>query len=308
MRGVNGSRCIAVVAQQDVDVMLGQKITGLDPTKPYKATARIKTEGIAQGKGGNICLDYLWAPSSEGVTGTKDWTSVTLEIDEIPADGSIVLCMRMGNTANSSQGVAYFDNISLKENTDLYIRESEHIRLMVDKKYVSISDSQIDEWLLKLDKVYEAYIELFSGRKPFEGKIVTLRSAAIDAWAYAGNPVQWNQDYISSALLNVGKGDWCFGIMHELGHNFAPYISNATYTFDWNEELFANFHVLCVGETQCRRDYGCQYPATRRFYEDRNQNLCRRGSQATLQIGNNELLRPYDRSQQSSRNGQCTVL
>lgn len=141
--------------------MLGQKITGLDPTKPYKATARIKTEGIAQGKGGNICLDYLWAPSSEGVTGTKDWTSVTLEIDEIPADGSIVLCMRMGNTANSSQGVAYFDNISLKENTDLYIRESEHIRLMVDKKYVSISDSQIDEWLLKLDKVYEAYIELF---------------------------------------------------------------------------------------------------------------------------------------------------
>ena len=243
MRGVNGSRCIAVVAQQDVDVMLGQKITGLDPTKPYKATARIKTEGIAQGKGGNICLDYLWAPSSEGVTGTKDWTSVTLEIDEIPADGSIVLCMRMGNTANSSQGVAYFDNISLKENTDLYIRESEHIRLMVDKKYVSISDSQIDEWLLKLDKVYEAYTELFSGRKPFEGKIVTLRSAAIDAWAYAGNPVQWNQDYISSALLNVGKGDWCFGIMHELGHNFAPYISNATYTFDWNEELFANFRM-----------------------------------------------------------------
>ena len=114
---------------------------------------------------------------------------------------------------------------------------------MVDKKYVSISDSQIDEWLLKLDKVYEAYIELFSGRKPFEGKIVTLRSAAIDAWAYAGNPVQWNQDYISSALLNVGKGDWCFGIMHELGHNFAPYISNATYTFDWNEELFANFRM-----------------------------------------------------------------
>lgn len=244
LRGVNGSRCLAIIAEsEDVDVMFGQKITGLDPAKPYKATARIKTEGIAQGKGGNICLDYLWAPASEGVTGTKDWTSVTLEIDEIPADSTITLCLRLGSTANSSQGVAYFDNISLKENTDLYIRESEHIRLMVDKKYVSISDAQIDTWLGNLDKVYEAYVELFSGRKPFEGKVITLRSAVIGAWAYAGNPVQWNQDYISSALLAVGKGDWCFGIMHELGHDFAPYISNATYAFDWNEELFANFRM-----------------------------------------------------------------
>lgn len=244
LRGVNGSRCVAIIAEKkDVDVMFGQKITGLDPTKPYKATARIKTEGIAQGKGGNICLDYLWAPSSAGVTGTKDWTSVALEIDEVPANGTIVLCMRLGSTANSSQGVAYFDNISLKENTDLYIQQSEHVRLMVDKKYVSISEAQIEEWLRNLDKVYEAYVELFSGRKPFEGKVITLRSAIIDAWAYAGNPVKWNQDYISSALLGVGKGDWCFGIMHELGHDFAPYISNATYNFNWNEELFANFRM-----------------------------------------------------------------
>ncbi|WP_196017016.1 hypothetical protein [Alistipes senegalensis] len=244
LRGVNGSRCVAIIAEQeDVDVMFGQKITGLDPAKPYRATARVKTEGVGAGKGGHICLDYLWAPASEGVTGTKDWTSVTLDIDEVPADGSVTLCLRLGSTANASRGVAYFDNVSLKENTDLYIRESEHVRLMVDKKYVSISDARIDAWLGNLDKVYEAYVELFSGRKPFEGKVITLRSAVIGAWAYAGNPVQWNQDYISSALLTVGKGDWCFGIMHELGHDFAPYMANATYAFNWNEELFANFRM-----------------------------------------------------------------
>lgn len=243
LRGVNGSRCVAIIAQQDVDVMLAQKITGLDPKKPYKATARIKTENVLQGKGGHICLDYLWAPASEGVTGTKDWTTVTLEIDEVPDDGSLVLCLRLGSTSNSSQGVAYFDNVSLQENTNLYIQESEHVRLMIDKKYVSISETQITEWLQKLDQVYEAYVELFSGRKPFEGKITTLRSGAIDAWAYAGNPVMWNQDYISSSLLTVAKGDWCFGIMHELGHNFAPYISNATYSFNWNEEVMANFRM-----------------------------------------------------------------
>ena len=31
--------------------------------------------------------------------------------------------------------------------------------------------------------------------------------------------------------------------MHEIGHNFEPYINDAAYTFDWNEELFANFRM-----------------------------------------------------------------
>ncbi len=246
LRGVNGSRCLAIVGSSDVDVMFAQKVTGLDSTKPYKVTGRIKTEGIAQGKGGNICLDGLWGASSAGITGSKEWTSVALEIDEVPADGTVVICLRLGSTAASSQGVAYFDNVSMLENTDLFIMESraKHVRLMIDKRYVSISEEKIQEWLDNLDKVYECYVELFSGRKPFEGKTITLRSAIINAWAYAGNPVQWNQDYISSSLVMVGKGDWCFGIMHELGHDFAPYISNASYEWNWNEELFANFRMF----------------------------------------------------------------
>ncbi len=243
-RGFERSRCLVLTAKEETDVMYAQKVTGLDPSKPYIASGRIKAEAVSKGKGGSLSLDYLWAPTSEGVTGTtKDYKYVELEIDEINPDGSVVLCLRLGYTAASSSGTVYFDNVSLRENTNLYIRESEHIRLMINKKYAAISDAQVDEWLANLDKVYEAYVELFSGREPFEGKKITLRSAIIDAWAYAGNPVQWNQDYITAALSNVGKGDWCFGIMHELGHDFAPYISNATYAFNWNEELFANFRM-----------------------------------------------------------------
>lgn len=32
--------------------------------------------------------------------------------------------------------------------------------------------------------------------------------------------------------------------MHEIGHNFAPYISGATYAWNWNEEIFANFRMF----------------------------------------------------------------
>ena len=244
-RGMKGSRCLALSAEEDVDVAFAQKIK-VTPGTPYKASARIKTEAVSGGAGGHLSLDYLWAPRSEAVTASKDWTYVTLEFE--PETEYVTLCLKLGNTAASCSGTAYFDNVSLKVNTDLHILASEHARLVVDKSLVTVSDDVIMDWLKKLDMVYEAYIELFSGREPFDGKITTIRSASIDAWAYAGNPVQWNENYIAESLLKVKRGDWCFGLMHEFGHNFAPYISDASYSWNFNEELFANFrmyYALC---------------------------------------------------------------
>lgn len=245
-RGMKGSRCLALVApDEETDVAFAQKLK-VTPGTPYIASARIKTESVSGGAGGHLSLDYLWAPRSEAVTGTKDWTYVTLEFE--PETEDVTLCLKLGNTAAACKGTAYFDNVSLKENTDLYIVASEHARLVIDKNKVTISDEKIMEWLKTLDKVYDCYVELFSGRKPFDGKVITIRSATIDAWAYAGNPVQWNKDYIANALQLVGRGDWCFGLMHEFGHDFAPYISDASYSWNFNEELFANFrmyYALC---------------------------------------------------------------
>ena len=244
--GVKNSRCLSILAMnQDTDVMFAQKVTGLTPGGFYKATAKVKTDMISGGKGANICQEYLWAPASDGLTGsyTTKWQTLTLDIDEVPESGEITLCLRLGSTAASSKGLVYFDDVKLTENDDLYVRSSQHLRLVVNKEYVTISDAAIDNWLANLDKVYEAYKDLFSGMVPFDGKITTIRAASIGAWAYAGNPIQWNRDYIAETLSTVGRGDWCFGIMHEIGHNFAPYIKEATYTFDWNEELFANFRM-----------------------------------------------------------------
>lgn len=244
-KGVDGSRCLSIIAlNQDTDVMCAQKIIGLVPGGYYKASAKVKTDMIIGGKGANICLDYLWAPSSAGLTGSNSkWKSISLDIDDVPESGEITLCLRLGSTAASSSGLVYFDDVKMYENEDLYIRSSKHLKLVIDKKDLTVSDDVIDGWLANLDKVYECYRELFSGMVPFDGKITTIRAATIGAWAYAGNPIQWNRDYIEQTLSMVRRGDWCFGLMHEIGHNFAPYINDAAYTFDWNEELFANFRM-----------------------------------------------------------------
>lgn len=244
-KGIDNSRCLSIIAlNQDTDVMFAQKITGLTPGGYYKASAKVKTDMITGGKGANLCLDYLWAPASDGITGSNSkWKIISLDIDDVPESGEITLCLRLGSTAASSSGLVYFDDVRMYENEDLYIRSSQYLRLVIDRKDVTVSDEVIDNWLANLDKVYECYRELFSGMVPFDGRITTIRAATIGAWAYAGNPIQWNRDYIEETLSMVRRGDWCFGLMHEIGHNFAPYMNNATYTFDWNEELFANFRM-----------------------------------------------------------------
>lgn len=244
-RGVNNSRCLAIIAlTDDVDVKVAQKITGLKANTPYRITARVKTENVTNGKGAHLSLDYLWAPTSEGIVGTQNWTTVSLDIDEAPQSGEITLCLRLGNTSAASRGVAYFDNIVVKENTNLYIRESDHVKIVVEKSNVSVSDAVIDKWLGNLDKVYLSYKEFFNGRVPFGGRKMLVRQMnGIPAWAYAGEPIQWNGDYISSELLSLNQGNWSFGIMHEIGHNFASHIGNGNRSWNWDEELFANFRM-----------------------------------------------------------------
>lgn len=259
-RGIDGSRC-AVILSPDVNVDCGfyQVVRGLTPGEPYKATARIKTEGISGSGGAHISLDYLWAPTSKSVKGTQDWTTVTLEFE--PSADTVVLALRMGNSAADVRGVAYFDNVTLTYNTDLYQRESPagHLKLVIDKRFLSVSDQVIDTWLGHLDSVYEAYVDLFSGRRPHHEKTISIRSARISAWAFAGNPIQWNENYIEQSLIKVSKGDWCFGLMHEMGHDFAPghffdegkESSSLFYDWIWNEEVFANFrmyYALCTVE------------------------------------------------------------
>lgn len=265
--GFGGSPCVVIAtkAGMTTDVMISQKVTGLNPEKAYKVTAKIKTENITKGRGANIAEGSDIAPASNGVTGTKGWTSETLYVPD-PVGGEVQISLRLGYNSADSDGKAWFDNVEISEDTDMYIRQSTHVKFMVPRNKVpaSVTDADIDVWLGNLDEAYLAYKILFSGRVPWDGIRMKIRSANIPAWAYAGNPIQWNTNYITSELSSIkNNGDWSFGILHEIGHNFASHIGSANYAWNWDEEVFANFRMAYVLQNvsgarirQQNRNYG----------------------------------------------------
>ncbi len=95
-------------------------------------------------------------------------------------------------------------------------------------------------WVAKLDRAYEAYADLV-GAVPFGGRKITILSVENDpgGWAVAGNPIRWHRKWIAPTFENnVNKGDWVFGIVHELGHDF-----DLDDRWDWSPELLANFKM-----------------------------------------------------------------
>ena len=129
-----------------------------------------------------------------------------------------------------------------------YVQESEHFRLEIHQPLLSITPEQVAEWLSNLDRYYEQLVDLMGGLTPFEGRKMIIRSVGgINAWAYAGYPIQWNANYVSDQLSEfVKSGDWSFGILHEIGHNFGGHIGGfgkGNTSYNWNEEMFANFRM-----------------------------------------------------------------
>lgn len=254
--GIDGSACVAIDSPDNYcDTGFSQVVTGLEPDAPYIFSCMVKTENIpdksssgydSSGAGLAVVVDDItWPIKSEAQYGSSDWHEVKVEFE--PVSKTAILRLKLGGTASDAKGRVWFDNASLSYNSGMYIRQSEHLRVLVEREYYeksSISDEEINTWLSNLDHIYDQYSRLFKGKVPFGGKFITFRSATINAWAYAGNPVQWNRNHITSTFNSIARGDWCFGLMHELGHNFAPYISNATYAWNFNEELFANFRMF----------------------------------------------------------------
>ena len=125
-----------------------------------------------------------------------------------------------------------------------------------------VVDVDINAWLSKLDRTYEAYRDLV-GDVPFDGrKIMILNTPGIEPgyWALAGNPILWNSHVAVSKLLDrtVEFGDWGFGIIHEIGHVFSQGNISGTGRWNWNDEIFANFRMsyaleACDG-TMSQRD------------------------------------------------------
>lgn len=71
-----------------------------------------------------------------------------------------------------------------------------------------------------LDLCYEAMAEL-TGLVPYDGEKIAFREAPPHPfWAYAGNPIILNSDYVSSTMDDFERGIVSFGWVHEMGHDF----------------------------------------------------------------------------------------
>ncbi|RYG48479.1 hypothetical protein EON79_04330 [bacterium] len=71
-----------------------------------------------------------------------------------------------------------------------------------------------------IDRCYQSMIEL-TGEKPFGGRLMVFKeSPAHPWWAYAGEEMILNTDYVGQTLQEFDKGLISFGWVHEVGHNF----------------------------------------------------------------------------------------
>jgi len=146
-------------------------------------------------------------------------------------------------------GWCFFDIVGCDDDCyNIFVQESKYMRVELHPAVLSITPEKLAVWLSNLDRMYEQYVDLMSGHTPFEGRKMVIRSfAGIAAWAYAGYPIQWNAAYVPGQLLDFANdGDWSFGILHEMGHNFGGHIGGfgmGNTSYNWNEELFANFRM-----------------------------------------------------------------
>jgi hypothetical protein len=226
------------------DIAVTQEIT-LDPNKFYRLSAAVKTENVSGGAGANICIYGTWN-RSESVMGTTDWHLITADVP--PNSAKVSFGCRLGYWGGVSTGKAYFDHLTIEE-LDKFEQRVLHVRLVLDREDASaVRPQTITSWLSNLENACQKYAELMQGY-PYNGNVITISSVSgyPGGWAVAGNPILWYKPYIKSELQSIeSTGTWSFGIMHELGHDFALDNSNKNWIF--NEEMFANFRMYYVVE------------------------------------------------------------
>jgi hypothetical protein len=107
----------------------------------------------------------------------------------------------------------------------------------------------LDRTLKWVDECYSAMMDM-TGEKPFGGKIMIFKEAPPHPWwAYAGQEMILNTDYVESTVKDFDDGLLSFGWVHEVGHNFDEVIGK-WYIWDGpSAEFQANFKLAYAVES-----------------------------------------------------------
>ena len=246
--GIGDCEYLKIESEDESDVLFYQTLN-LKPGHVYRISAEYKTTDVTGTHGAAIWLKDTWINSAIK-NGTTDWQKYSL-VFLTPENGRADIAFRLW----ASSGAAHFRNPEI-ELLDFHSVSSEYLTFRVDKKHLAdIRPETVADWLANMDRVYEKYVELI-GKKPYDGKRITILGVEQYpwGWAVAGNPIIWYDRFIPSELANIQeKGDWSFGIMHEIAHNFNASdgyaIKGCNENWNWNEEMFANFRMYYAVET-----------------------------------------------------------
>ena len=179
--GIKNSGCVKISNPEKGSIKIMHDLKGLTPGQLYRMSAKIKCEGVKEGRGAVLFLnpeglEQSWNASSFAYE-DMDWTDVYM--DFVPDQkGRATICCALGfpwGTYNGGKalGTVWYDDVRVEPITDqMYKRESKHIVVWFDPEKVTVTDEQMDQWLSKLDQVYEAYHD-FVGDTPYGGRILS---------------------------------------------------------------------------------------------------------------------------------------
>jgi hypothetical protein len=251
--GRHGSRCISLqTSHPGGNDAAWTRLVDLEPGQWYNLSGWIKGETLENVSGSvtaNICLMDTWE-STMPASGTFDWTKEYLTF-RAGETGQVRIGCRLGYWGSLATGKAYFDDLEI---TPLTRHEGQRHALVledVDLASSGIGEAGLAGWQADLDRAYDAYTDLV-GDVPFSGQKIEIVSVRQNpgGWAVAGNPIRWHQPYVRDTLLAVRNGDWSFGMLHELGHDF-----DLDYRWVWDAEFMANFKMEYVVEMLDARIY-----------------------------------------------------
>jgi len=242
--GMGASKCVSIFIDPPLDNDAWWKTTveNLEPGNWYNVRGYIKGENITGSTvGANLSLIGTW-DRSEGKVGTFDWQQAIFSFRAETSSAEIGA--RMGYWGSTVSGKAWFDNITL--NDDYGYSYGQHINLALEETDLNVIEwSKLQEWNNNLDMAYESYQELVGG-VPYGGNNIEVASVRQypGGWAVAGNPILWQQPYVSQTLQRIGdNNDWSFGILHEIGHDF-----DIDPNWNFHGEFMANFKMYYVAE------------------------------------------------------------
>lgn len=255
--GIENSGCVEISLTEPAAVAVKHTVTGLEAGKLYRASAMMKCQDVAGGRGAVMYVTpenrhQEWN-ASKFTYDTQDWQQVYIDF-VADSEGCATVCCGLGfpwatYLGNKTAGKVWYDDFTIAPTPadTFYHREGEHIILNLDKEKVKITDEQVDAWLKNLDRTYEAYLDLV-GEAPYGGeKIMILNTPGIEPgyWALAGNPILWNSNVkVEEVITRTAEfDDWGFGILHEIAHDFSHSNIKGDGSWNWNDEIFANFRM-----------------------------------------------------------------